>query len=162
MLDKMLDTYSKAVESTLKLQQEMLGKLTDEWAPAQPKVREPRPAAPPSTGSPPPAEAALEQFELAQKKWAELVKEMLNRHRETLDEQYKAGIRLLDDAFRAGEVKDPEQFRRFSEELWQRSLKTLETAVGSHLHDVQAVVQKWFEATSAGVKGSFEQIRSKS
>ncbi len=87
---------------------------------------------------------------------------MLNRHRETLDEQYRAGIRVLDEVFRAGEVKDPEQFRRFSEDLWKQSLKTLETAVTSQMHDAQTVLQKWFEAASAGVKGSFERIRSNS
>ena len=96
-----------------------------------------------------PPGGSLENFQIAQKQWGETVTELLNRHRETLDEQYKAGIRLLDDSFRAGEVKDPEQFRHFSEELWKRSLSTLETAVESQMHDVQTVLEKWFQAAAA-------------
>ena len=158
MLDTMLDTYSKAVESTFKLQQEMLSKLTAQWTPSQPQAVESKPA-PTQSSRATPAEAGLEHFQVVQEKWAELVSDLLNRHRESLDEQYKAGIRILDDAFRAGEVKDPEELRRFGEELWRRNLKTLETAVESHMHDVQAVLEKWFQAAFAGVKGSFEQIR---
>ena len=152
MLDKMLDTYSKAVESTLKLQQEMLGKLDG------------------SNGSipiPGPGTQAGARSEFEKRGWGKRPgwtipscsekmggdgRRVLNRHRETLDEQYRAGIRALDEVFKAGEVKDPEQLRRFSEHLWKHSLKTLETAVTSQLHDVQTVLQKWFEATSAGVK----------
>ncbi len=46
MLDTMLDTYSKAVESTFKLQQEMLSKLTAQWTPSQPQAAESKPAPP--------------------------------------------------------------------------------------------------------------------
>lgn len=58
MLDKMLDTYSKAVETTLKLQQEMLGKLTDQMAPSQPRAPEPQSVPTPSSRNAAPAEAA--------------------------------------------------------------------------------------------------------
>ena len=54
-----------------------------------------------------PGAAWLEQLSAAQKKWAETVTEMLNKHRETLDAQYKAGIRTIEEAFKVGEAKDP-------------------------------------------------------
>ena len=158
MLDKMLDTYSKAIESTFKLQQEMLGSWTDQWPLSQPQAPEPKPAAMPSSSGSKSKETGVEQIEVARRKCAELVTDLLNRHRETLDEQYKAGIRTLEDVFQASANKDPEQFRRFSEELWRRNLKTLETAVESQMHDIQAVLQKWIDAAATGVQGSFEQI----
>ena len=83
----------------------------------------------------------------------------MHRHQETLDEQYRAGIRALGDAFRLGTAKDPQQFLRSSEELWRRSLDTLATAVASQMRDVLAVMEKWFGAVSEGATGSPECVR---
>ena len=79
--------------------------------------------------------------EQAQRKCAEAVADMLKRHQETLDEEYRAGIRAIDDAFRVGEAKDPAQFQRLSEELWRRNCEVLKTAVASQMHDVQSVMR---------------------
>ena len=78
---------------------------------------------------------------------------MLKRHQETLDEQYRAGIRAIDDAFRVGKARDPEQFRRLSEELWRQNCEVLKTAVASQMHDVQSVMQKWYEAAHSARRG---------
>ncbi len=107
MVDKILENYSKAVESTLKLQQEMLRSLTMQWPPFGTQTSEPpvtgtsTPAsARPTSASAAPASASatpaawLEQLHTAQKKCAEAVGDMLKRHQETLDEQYRAGIPL--------------------------------------------------------------------
>ena len=98
-------------------------------------------------GSPPggatPAAAWREQLNVAQERWVETVSDLLNRHRETLDEQYRTGIRAIEDAIRVGTAKDPEQFRGLSEEFWWRSFETLETAVASQVNDVQVLMQKW-------------------
>ena len=114
---------------------------------------------PPSTGTSTSASATsaaawLEQLSTAQTKWAEAVTDMLKRHQETLDEQCRAGIRAIDDAFRVGEAKDPEQFRRLSEELWRRNFEVFKTAVASQMHDVQAVMQKWYEAAPSAAAGT--------
>ena len=146
MFDMILESYGKAAESTLKLQREMLRDWMMQWSPIETQA-----IGLPSTGtstsaSATPAAAGLEQLSTAQTKWAEAVTDLLKRHRETLDEQYRAGIRALDDAFRVGEAKDPEQFRRLSEELWRTSFETLKTAVASQMHDIQLVMQNWYEA----------------
>ncbi len=166
MLDTMLDQYSKAVESTLKLQQEMLRKWTDELAPttSAPVTPASPPAGPAASASATlqPMAALHEQLQAARQKWEEAITEMLNRHRETLDEQYRAGIRILEDAFRLAKATDHEEFRRLSEELWRRSVATLETAVSSQVHDAQATFQKWMEVTATGMKESMEQFHDKS
>ena len=74
-----------------------------------------------------PGAAWLEQLSDAQKKWGETVTDMLNKHRESLDAQYKAGIRTIEEAFKVGEAKDPQQFRRLTEELWKHGLESLRT-----------------------------------
>ena len=170
MVDKILENYSKAVESTLKLQQEMLRNWTMQWSPFGTQVFElpmtgtstsasATPAAsasatPAASASATPAAAWLEQLSTAQRKCAEAVADMLKRHQETLDEEFRAGIRAIDDAFRLGEARNPEQFQRLSEELWRRNCEVLKTAVASQMHDVQSVMQKWYEAARLGAAGT--------
>ena len=173
MVDKILENYSKAVESTLKLQQEMLRNWTMQWSPFGTQVFElPMTGTSTSASAMPadsacapltrtstsasatPAAAWLEQLSTAQRKCAEAVADMLKRHQETLDEEYRAGIRAIDDAFRVGEARNPEQFQRLSEELWRRNCEVLKTAVASQMHDVQSVMQKWYEAVRSGAAGT--------
>ena len=149
MFDMILDNYRKATESTMKLQQEMLRNWTTQW--------------PHMFGLPNrachfrartmPGGEWLEKFGAAQKKWGETVIEMLNKHRETLDAQYKAGIRTIEDAFKVGEAKDPQQFRRLTEELWKQSFECLNTVVESQMRDVQAAMQKCYEVASKSAAG---------
>ena len=170
MVDKILENYSKAVESTLKLQQEMLRNWTMQLSTFGTQVFElpmtgtstsasATPAAsasatPAASATETPAAAWLEQLSTAQRKWAEVVADMLKRHQETLDEEYRAGIRAIDDAFRVGEARSPEQFQRLSEELWRRNCEVLKTAVASQMHEVQSVMQKWYEAARLGAAGT--------
>jgi len=135
MFDQVLDTYRKAAESTLQLQQELLRSWAQQW--------------PPLPGAAAPA-AWAEQAHAAQRRWAETVTGLLTRHRETLDAQYQAGIRTIEEAFRVGGAKDPEQFRQLVEELWRQSCECLKTVVEAQMRDVQAAVQKWFEVASPG------------
>jgi hypothetical protein len=162
MVDKILENYSKVVESTLRLQQEMLRNWTTQWSPFGTPVFElpltgtstSASAAPAASTSAAPAATWLEQLSTAQRKSAEAVTDMLKRHQETLDEQYRAGIRAIDDACRVGEARDPEQFRRLSEELWRRNCEVLNAAVASQMHDIQSVMQKAYEAARLGAAGT--------
>jgi len=154
MVDKILENYSKAAESTLRLQQEMLRNWTMQWSPFGTQVFELPLTGTSTSASETPAPAWLGRLSTAQRKWAEAVTDMLKRHQETLDEQYRAGIRAIDGAFRVGEARDPQQFRRLSEELWRRNCEVLKTAVASQMHDVQSVMQKWCEAVVLGAAGT--------
>ena len=155
MFDMILDNYRKAAESTMKLQQDMLRNWAMQW----PQMYGAQMFGLPLTGSANtsagmPGAAWLEQLSAAQKKWADTVTEMLNKHRETLDAQYKAGIRTIEDAFKVGEAKDPQQFRRLTEELWRQSFECLKTVVESQMRDVQAAMQKFYEVASKSATGS--------
>src|SRR5271157_5210541 len=142
MFDKILDNYGKAVESTLSLQQEMLRNWTMQWSPFGTQVFELPLTGTSTSASATPAAAWQEQLRTAQRKWSEAVGDMLKRHQETLEEQYRAGIRAIDDLFRVGKASDREQLRRLSEELWRRNCEVLQTAVASQMHDVQSVDRK--------------------
>jgi hypothetical protein len=151
MMDNtILENYSKAVESTLRLQQEMLRNWTRQWSPLGGQVSGLPSTETSSSADTTPQASWLEQLRTAQKNWAEAVSDLLHRHQETLEEQYRAGIRAIDDAFRVSEAKDPEQFRHLSEELWRRNIEVLNTAVASQMHDVQLVMQKLFDAALVG------------
>jgi hypothetical protein len=153
MFDMILENYRKATESTMKVQQDMLRNWTMNW----PQMFGMQSFGFPLTGGTPgtamPGAAMMEQFSEAQKKWAETVTEMLNKHRESLDAQYRAGIRTIEEAFKVGEAKDPQQFRRLTEELWKHSFECLKTVAESQMRDVQAAMQKWYEVVSKTATG---------
>jgi len=135
MLDQVLDNFRKASETSMQMQQELLKKWMGQW-----------PMATPST----PGAAWAEQVQSFQKRWLEGVTEVMNKHREKLDAQYKAGITAIEDAFRVTEAKTPEEYRRMTEELWKKSFESLKGSAESQIHDFQKAVEKWFEmATKA-------------
>jgi len=138
MFDQILDTYRKAAESTMQFQQIMMRNWTQQW----PQM--------PGLGLPNPGAAWMEQAHTAQKKYAETVVGMLDKHRESLDAQYRTGIRIIEDAFRTGEAKDPEQFRRLTEELWRHSFEALKTVTEDQIRECQSAMKKWFEAVAQG------------
>ncbi|MFO0890584.1 MAG: hypothetical protein U0790_15750 [Isosphaeraceae bacterium] len=148
MFDMILENYRKAAESTMKVQQDMLRNWTMQWPQmfGSQSFNFPLPGG--ASNSAMPGAAWLEQFSEAQRKWGESVTEMLNKHRESLDAQYKAGIRTIEDAFKVTEAKDPQQFRRLTEELWKHSFECLKSVAESQMKDVQAAMQKWYEVAS--------------
>ncbi|MFO0953247.1 MAG: hypothetical protein U0835_19240 [Isosphaeraceae bacterium] len=144
MFDQILDNYRRAAETTMQFQQSMLRSWFQQQTPTLfgfPNI-------------PNPGAALLDQAQSAQKKWSETVTAMLNKHRELLDAQYKAGIKTIEDAFKVGEARDPEHFRRLIEELWKHSFDALKTVTEDQTKEFQGAMQKWFElaAQSTGVK----------
>src|SRR5271166_476706 len=163
MFDMILENYRKATESTMKLQQDVLRtwtmQLPQMFGPQTfglPFMGGPASTGGPASGSAMPGAAWLAQLSDAQQKRGETLTDMLNKHRESLDAQYKAGIRTIEEAFKVAEAKDPQQFRRLTEELWRQSFDCLKTVAESQMRDVQAAMQKWYEVaskTAAGMKG---------
>ena len=144
MYDQVLDNFRKAAESTMQLQQELVKSWTQQWmqAPAMPVV--------PSMMSGNAAASWAEQVRTFQKQWANAVSDMLTKHRETLDTQYRAGIRTIEDAFRLGDAKDPEQFSRLTTELWRQGFDCFRTIIEAQIRDFQGAAEKWFEVFSKG------------
>ncbi len=139
MLDQVFDTFRKASESTVQMQQELFKQWTSQWpVPGASGLTSPVPGAASAT-------AWAEQVQSLQKKWLDQVTNTLNKHRETLDTQYKAGIRAIEDAFHVTEAKTPEEYRKMTEDLWRKSFETLKTNAETQVRDLQAAFEKWME-----------------
>jgi len=137
MFDQVLDNFRKAIESTMQVQQEMFKNWTQQWT-----------QTPMLSGN----QAAnwADQLRAFQKQLTSSVTDMLTKHRETLDTQYRTGIRMLEDATRLGEAKDLAQFRRLVEELWRQTFDCLKTLTEGQQRAFQTAAEKWFEVASKG------------
>jgi hypothetical protein len=133
MFDQVLDSFRKVSESTIQMQQELFKQWVSQW---------------PTTTPTSPEGGMAEQAQTLQKRWLETVTEMMNRHRESLDAQYKSGIRAIEDAFRVTEAKTPEEYRRMTEDLWRKGFETLKGTAETQIRDFQTAVDKWFELTA--------------
>lgn len=143
MYDQVLDNFRKAAESTAQLQQEMFRNWTQQWAQV--------PTATVPTG----ANFNMhwfDQIHALQRTWFNNVSDMLNKHREMLDKQYQAGIKTIEEAFRVGEARDPEHFRRLTEALWKQNFETLKTLSETQVRDFQNASEKWMEAMTKGMQ----------
>jgi hypothetical protein len=108
MDDQLFDTFRKASESSLQMQQEVLKHWTERWAGSASQTQ-------------PPSSEANQQLK---KRWLALGIELLNKHRASLDETYGAGIQLIEQSFGAAEAKSPEEYRRLTEDLWRKLFDT--------------------------------------
>src|SRR5581483_9477252 len=101
MFDQMFESLRKATESTVQMQQEMFKKWVTLWP-----------------GTPPAPPAWGPQFQQFQKKWAEVVAELLKRQKEGAEAQFKAGMENIEKAFHVGEAHNAEELRVKVLELW--------------------------------------------
>jgi hypothetical protein len=121
MFDQMFDTFRKASESALQMQQEMLKNWTQQWMAAPTKA---------TSGS-------ADWGRTFQKRWVELGVELLNKHREALDSTYRTGIDVIEQSFRTSEARSPDEYRAMLEDLWRKLFETFKAQAESQFHDFQ-------------------------
>lgn len=132
MFDLAIENLRKTADATIKMQQDLFTKWVSLW-PALP-------AAPAAFGDP-----------LAfQKHWTEFVGDQIKKQRESLESQFSAGLKNIEEAFRVGEAKDPEELRTRTVELWRKAFEFQRQVCESQLRDFQAVVAKWSESAAKG------------
>jgi hypothetical protein len=128
MFEKVFDNLRKATEASVQAQQEIFQKWVSLW----PGV----PSSPYAWG---------EKIQKVQKKWNQIVAEQLKKQRETLEAQFSAGLRNIEESFRLAEAKDPEEFRTKTLELWSKSFDYLRQTSEAQLREFQAAMEKWAE-----------------
>jgi hypothetical protein len=133
MFESVFDSFKKVTETTLRMQQEMYEKWVSLWPGLKP-------------GQTPFAEPA-QKF---QKKWAEFFEDMLKKQRETLETQFKSGLKNIEEAFRLAEAKNPEELRTKTTELWQKVFGTLRQSYEAQLRDLQSIAARWTELMTKG------------
>ena len=94
MFQPVFENLRKATESTIHLQQEMF----KQWTSLLP-------------GLPPAPPTGAEQAQKLQKKWAEVAGELYKKQCESLELQFKTGLRNLEDSFRLAKTTNPEELR---------------------------------------------------
>jgi hypothetical protein len=130
MFVQAFENMAKFTGATVAMQQEIFKKWFSLW-PTMPGV---------STYP-----ASAEQVERFQKRWAETVSELLRRHREVTETQFKAGMQNIEKVLQIGEAKTPEDYRARTIELWQKCFDSLYQATEAQVRETQVATQKWFE-----------------
>ena len=78
---------------------------------------------------------------------------MLNKHRESLDAQYKAGIKTIEEAFKVGEAKDPAAVPPSHRGALEAQLRVPQDRRRGTDRDVQAAMEKFYEVASKNATG---------
>jgi hypothetical protein len=132
MFEQVFESLRKATETSIQVQQEMFKKWVSLWpvGPPLPPVGEP--------------------FVKSQKKWAEFVGDLVKKQRETLESQFSAGLKTIEEAFALVGATNPEELRARTVELWQKSFECLRQLYDAQVRDFQGVVAKWTEMMSKG------------
>jgi predicted secreted Zn-dependent protease len=130
MFEQVFESLRTATEANMQLQQELFKK----WVGMFPGV--------PAAGA--------EPFPKLQKKWVEFVAGLAKKQRETMEAQFSAGLKNIEEAFRIAEVKDPEEVRTKTIELWQKSFEFIRQAYEAQMRDFQAAAVKWTELMTKG------------
>ena len=125
MFDQLIDGVRKASESSLQMQQEMFKQWTRLFA-----------------GTPIEPGAPGDWGRTSQKRWVDLGVEILNRHRETLDATYKAGIQIIEQTFHVSEAKTADDYRRMVEDLWRKLFDLQKSQSESQFRDFQTFYEK--------------------
>jgi hypothetical protein len=135
LFEEVFDNMRKTAEANLEMQQELFRQWTAKWP-----------------GFPQPQNAWVERVQKAQKDWAKTVKEVLSRHREVLDEQYRLALDSLDDAFRVAQSSDPQEFAKRCESLCRKSLEVLRDAAELQAKEIQKAFTKWVDLATKSAK----------
>ena len=129
MFDQMFESFRRASETSLQMQQEMFKQWSQPWF-----------AAPPN-----PVGASAEWGGTFQKRWFELAIEILNKQRESLDATYRAGIQVLEKTLRVSEVKSAEDYRHAVEDVLKKMYENFKSQAETQLREFQKLAEKSFE-----------------
>jgi hypothetical protein len=128
LFEQAFDNLRKTAESQLEIQQE----LFRQWGANWPGVQQPQ-------------NAWVERVQKFQKGWAKTVKELLNKHREVLNEQYGLALDSMEEAFKVAQSSDPEEYAKRCESLCRKSLEVLREAGELQVKELQEALSKWSE-----------------
>jgi hypothetical protein len=139
MFEQIFDEYRKAVDSSFKMQQDMYRQWMNSWP-----IKMPADAAGVSS------EVAEDRIRTYQKQWNEAVAKTLEKHRETLNTQYKNGIEAIQAAFRTADAKTPEEYWRLTQEFWRKSIDLYKTAFEAQSKYLQGLSEMWLDMVTKG------------
>jgi hypothetical protein len=133
MFEQVIENLRMATEASMHRQQEAFKKWVTLWP-----------------GMPAPANGMGEKMVKFQKQWAEFVTGLVKKQRETMEAQFSAGMKTIEEAFKLGEVMAPEELRAKTVELWQKSFDCLRQVCEAQMRDFQDAMVKFTEMMVKG------------
>ncbi len=130
MVEQMFDNMRKATQAALETQEQFFRQWTGAWAGGNASAAGPK-----------------EQAKVFQKKWADACLETFKKQWKTLDNQFEAGLKVLEEAFKSGEIKTPEEFYTRLVAYWQKSFDSLRQFTESQVEAFQAALAQWVDVT---------------
>jgi hypothetical protein len=128
MFDPVFESLRIATESTIGMQQELFKKWISAWP-----------------GFSPYRAAGTGDVVGFQKKWAEIVDELIKKQGESMEKAFNGGLRNIQDAFRVAETKDVGEMREKTVELWKKTFECLRQANEAQIANFGTAVSKWTE-----------------
>jgi hypothetical protein len=121
MYDQFFEAYRRASESWLQIHQDVFKTGMSQMLSSTPGA----------------AGAASDLNRDLQQRWLELVVEILNRHRESLDTTYKSIIHMLEQTRRMADARTPDEYRRVVEDMWRKWFDSVKSQSETQFRDVQ-------------------------
>ena len=132
--EQVTDNFRKTAEAALEMQQEIYRQWTSSW-----------------NGFPQPQTAWVDQAREFQKDWATTITELARKYRESLDKQYRDGVKSFEEAFRVTQSKDPAQLNKRVEEFGRNALECMRDSFEAQITEFQDMSNRWLELmTNAG------------
>lgn len=139
MFEQIFDEYRKAVESSFRMQQDMYRQWMNGW-----------PVKPADVAAGGAGAEVRDRIHSYQKNWSRKLAEAMERHRESLNDQYQKGIDAIQSAFRTTEARTPEEYWRLTQEFWRKSIDSYKTAYESQSKYLQTLAEMWLEMVTRG------------
>jgi len=134
MVEQVFDNMRKASEATLQFQQEIFR----QWANAWPGVNT--------------SQATVKDtVQTFQKKAANAFLDAFKKQHTALNEQFDAGLKIIEEAFNTGEVKNPEELHARLVSYWQKSFEYLRRMAETQVQAFQTALAKWAELMTPSV-----------
>jgi hypothetical protein len=142
MFEQIIESFRKASEQSFQMQQDAFKRWAQPWS---------------ASINPATSPEASRAF---QKRWVEFALELLNKHRESLDANYRSGIGMIEQAFRVSEAKSPDDQRRMVDELWRKLFDTLKENSEGQFRDLQSLTERSFEFVQGEINQAQQQQAS--
>jgi hypothetical protein len=126
MLDQVFEMSRKALESSMQMQQAVFKHWTQDLPTMTPMV----------------AGLSTDWGGAMRKRWVDLVLEALNKHRESVDSNYRALIHTIEKAFRVPEARSSEDAVRAIEDVWKSMFDSMKSQSEVQFREFQSWTEK--------------------
>jgi hypothetical protein len=134
MFEQVIDNVRRATEFNIRMQQKLFKKCGGFFP-----------------GFPVPAEGGPEVVTEFNAKVAAFVADVVKKQRGTLVPRFDAGLKIVEEACHLMEVKDTEEMRTKTIDVWQKTCDCMRQLYEAEMADVEAIISQWTELVTKGI-----------